>query len=605
MSHRPKRRRWDLAAPTTNQDVAIQATEQPPALAQTLPAQPTAPPQLSLPIPASQPTDTATNATLEAVKQRAAQLAARFSQQQQQEQTKHTAAISTSPFPGAIQTTNPANTTTTTTTPSILQQQTQTTDAARSHQYHIDVSINDVASQIRANLTKLQYLAAVSQRWKGVGITVKGKYYPPGTPKPSGSSVANEAEKPILLRITPPTTIKVGLKLLTFLYCIILCTSIPDRAMNTISSNIQDAKAREEACRGAAEELLSYINTNSPEKQQQQISLPPPPQQPKTLERCLYFGAFDLPPEFNAAQRLTGPNNSYLDHITASTGVGCELIGKTVGVVWQPHEQPLHIRLTITDTINNSSIVDALEIPPQQQQQQQEENQQKLAGKKIDIEEALRKATGLATDLIDTIREEYRKAYPTLPHPAAGQYGPPARMTASVSTVVDAVNIVPFNSSIAGGGGGGGGGVGLPRFRQGHGQEQVQVPGQQQSYNAVPPPGVAAVGGGVATGAYSAMPPPIPISAAAVAAGGGFFHNSHNDNTSTSVGAMITRAAAPLTSNTHDRVHQRQLDSGELQAQQQRVAQKQDNTKTSAAVGALQGANVIQVVTLLVHNALI
>eukprot|EP00887_Chlorella_sp_A99_P005374 scaffold1.g5374.t1 len=226
-----------------------------------------------------------------------------------------------------------------------------------------EVVINNSNPRARNQLTKRAFQQELEAKWKVV-IMSKGRYYPPGVPMPASDAPDND--RPLFLRIVPSAQLP------------------------------QDVALRQHACDSAGADITAIMRgvpRPTPE------SLPPPAPAPAVVAYptagegwvCLYLGV-EAPPEFGAADRVRGPGGSYLAHISSATGAAVALRGAGSG---EPPplgvpEAPLHLHVTSA--------------APQQ------------------LEEAVK----LASNLIDTIRSDFKQSYPHLPPPPIpGAYAPP------------------------------------------------------------------------------------------------------------------------------------------------------------------------------------
>lgn len=174
----------------------------------------------------------------------------------------------------------------------------------------IDVVINYAPAEFRAKLTKRPTLTAIETRWH-VAIAVKGRFISGNPPTAPLTTNTPETDRPLFLRIN--------------------CReNDPRRRISALAE---------------AESTISDILRGLP------VGRPSPFFLDEQGHVCgkMYFGVLHAPPEFDAAGRLAGPGNSYLNHITATTGVTCQVQGSTaVGALGlqMPPSYALHITLT-------------------------------------------------------------------------------------------------------------------------------------------------------------------------------------------------------------------------------------------------------------------
>ncbi|KAK9851167.1 hypothetical protein WJX84_011058 [Apatococcus fuscideae] len=184
-----------------------------------------------------------------------------------------------------------------------------------------EVVINDAPSQTRYNLTKRPVQDDIARRTNTLIVT-RGRYYPPGVPQ-------DETEPPLRLKILPGG-------------------NLPPNPM-----------LHQQAVDAAAGETLPPLTT-----------------------QC--WVNIQAPPDFNLAQRLRGPDDSFLLHISRETQSSVTLRGR--GSIVSESPEPMHLHVSSTH------------------------------------QRGLDSARKLADNLIGTVRGEFQKAYPYGP-PAPAQYG--------------------------------------------------------------------------------------------------------------------------------------------------------------------------------------
>ncbi|XP_038901413.1 protein RIK isoform X2 [Benincasa hispida] len=239
-----------------------------------------------------------------------------------------------------------------------------------------EISINDAEPSVRYKLTKRQTQEEI-QRHTGAVVITRGKYHPPNTP-PDGN-------KPLYLHISAGAHLK-------------------DMAERILAVDRAAAMVEEMLRQGQNLAPLSYNSLNNEFK----VSQP--------LSTSVFLG-FDTDPSMNIAARIRGPNDQYINHIMAETGVTVSLrglgSGSTEGAC---EEQPLHLFLAS----NNSKNLDD--------------------------------AKNLAENLMDTISKEFGvsrvsscKVYSAVPPPQQvyGAVPPPLQVYGAIPPLPKVYSAVP------------------------------------------------------------------------------------------------------------------------------------------------------------------
>ncbi|XP_023514657.1 protein RIK isoform X1 [Cucurbita pepo subsp. pepo] len=178
-----------------------------------------------------------------------------------------------------------------------------------------EISINDAEPSVRYKLTKRQTQEEI-QRQTGAVVITRGKYHPPNTP-PDGN-------KPLYLHISAGVHLK-------------------DMAERILAVDRAAAMVEEMLRQGQNVVPLSFNSLNNDFKVNQ------------PLTTSVFLG-FDIDPSMNIAARIRGPNDQYINHIMAETGVTVSLRGLGSGSTEGACEEPLHLFLSSN---NFKSLEDA------------------------------------------------------------------------------------------------------------------------------------------------------------------------------------------------------------------------------------------------------
>ncbi|KAK9866860.1 hypothetical protein WJX84_006201 [Apatococcus fuscideae] len=257
-----------------------------------------------------------------------------------------------------------------------------------------EVVINDAPAQTRYNLTKRPVQDDIARRTNTLIVT-RGRYYPPGVP-------LDDAEPPLRLKILPGGNLPPNP---------MLHQQAVDEAAGEVQAILQGQRPGQPRRSpvsdgfGAAREGFGAppgapvpppgmaprpspgLGPGSSPGMGPGAGYPSPaPQTPQTLPplttQC--WVNLDPPPEFNLAQRLRGPDGSFMQHISRETQSSVTLRGRGSIVAESP--EPMHIHISSTH------------------------------------QKGLDDARRLADNLIGTVRGEFQKAYPYGP-PQASHYG--------------------------------------------------------------------------------------------------------------------------------------------------------------------------------------
>ncbi|KAE8649293.1 protein RIK isoform X2 [Cucumis sativus] len=239
-----------------------------------------------------------------------------------------------------------------------------------------EISINDAEPSVRYKLTKRQTQEEI-QRHTGAVVITRGKYHPPNTP--------SDGNKPLYLHISAGAHLK-------------------DMAERILAVDRAAAMVEEMLRQGQNLATLSFSPLNNEFKVNQPLSM------------SVFLG-FDTDPSMNIAARIRGPNDQYINHIMAETGVTVSLRGLGAGnTEGACEEQRLHLFLTSNNSKN------------------------------------LEDAKKLAEDLMDTISKEFGvsrvsscKVYSAVPPPQQvyGAVPPPPQVYGAVPPPLQVYGAVP------------------------------------------------------------------------------------------------------------------------------------------------------------------
>ncbi|KAK9844539.1 hypothetical protein WJX74_003775 [Apatococcus lobatus] len=256
-----------------------------------------------------------------------------------------------------------------------------------------EVVINDAPSQTRYNLTKRPVQDDIARRTNTLIVT-RGRYYPPGVPQ-------DETEPPLRLKILPGGNLPPN-------------PMLHQQAVDAAAGEVQ---AILQGRTGPPRRSPAGNDFGPPREGFGPPSMPPgpapgmapgaspgmgpgaspgmgpvggypspAPSTPQTLPplttQC--WVNIQAPPDFNLAQRLRGPDDSFLLHISRETQSSVTLRGR--GSIVSESPEPMHLHVSSTH------------------------------------QRGLDSARKLADNLIGTVRGEFQKAYPYGP-PAPAQYG--------------------------------------------------------------------------------------------------------------------------------------------------------------------------------------
>ncbi|XP_008460254.2 protein RIK isoform X2 [Cucumis melo] len=306
-----------------------------------------------------------------------------------------------------------------------------------------EISINDAEPSVRYKLTKRQTQEEI-QRHTGAVVITRGKYHPPNTP-PDGN-------KPLYLHISAGAHLK-------------------DMAERILAVDRAASMVEEMLRQGQSLAPSSFSSLNKEFKVNQPLS-------------TSVFLGFDTDPSVNIAARIRGPNDQYINHIIAETGVTVSLRGLGAGSTEGACEEPLHLFLSSNNSKN------------------------------------LEDAKNLAEDLMDTIGKEFGisrvsscKVYSAVPPPQQvyGAVPPPPQVYGAVPPCPQVYGAVPPCPQVYG-----------------------AVPPPPQVYGAVPPPPKV----------YSAVPPPLLCSTPQFAR----VESLENEPTTSSASSLISSASPTIVS---------------------------------------------------------
>ncbi|DBA75084.1 TPA: hypothetical protein ACH3X1_010412 [Trebouxia sp. C0004] len=238
-----------------------------------------------------------------------------------------------------------------------------------------EVHINDAPPPIRYNLTKRSVQDDIQRRTNTI-VVIKGRYQASGTP-------GDDPEGPLRLRIMPGNVgpddmikqravdagaLEVRRLLqggsMSRIAPPVSSIPPPDQMPGFVSVGKQPLQA--------PVQMQQAMPTQDGQFAHQTGSLQQLPELAQTV--ALYVGV-DAPPHFNLHQRLRGPGDSYLQHISSTTGTSVTLRGRGSGGIY---DSPDHLHLFLSATNSKS----------------------------------FEEAKGLCVNLIDTVRAEHSKMFP-------------------------------------------------------------------------------------------------------------------------------------------------------------------------------------------------
>lgn len=238
-----------------------------------------------------------------------------------------------------------------------------------------EVHINDAPPPIRYNLTKRSVQDDIQRRTNTI-VVIKGRYQALGTP-------GDDPEGPLRLRIMPGNVgpdemikqraVDAGaLEVRRLLQSgsmsrnapIVSSIPPPDQMPGFVSIGGQPLQA--------PVQMQQAMPTQHGHFAHQTGSVQQLPELAQTV--ALYVGV-DAPPHFNLHHRLRGPGDSYMQHISSTTGATVTLRGRGSGGMY---DSPDHLHLFVSATNSKS----------------------------------FEEAKGLCVNLIDTVRAEHSKIFP-------------------------------------------------------------------------------------------------------------------------------------------------------------------------------------------------
>ncbi|KAL0045591.1 hypothetical protein WJX82_010794 [Trebouxia sp. C0006] len=238
-----------------------------------------------------------------------------------------------------------------------------------------EVHINDAPPPIRYNLTKRSVQDDIQRRTNTI-VVIKGRYQALGTP-------GDDPEGHLRLRIMPGNVgpddmikqraVDAGaLEVRRLLQGGSMSRNAPPVSSIPPPDQMPGFGSVGGQLLQAPDQMQQAMHTQHGQFAHQTGSAQQPPELAQTV--ALYVGV-DAPPHFNLHQRLTGPGDSYLQHISSTTGATVTLRGRGSGGMY---DSPDHLHFFVSATNSKS----------------------------------FEEAKGLCVNLIDTVRAEHSKMFP-------------------------------------------------------------------------------------------------------------------------------------------------------------------------------------------------